>query len=686
MAERSGVARKIIAQVAWVSILPLLVACQHDVAKAPADASSIVQRPAWQMPEDAEAKAYLAKCEVDFNRVGAELDSFANAKQVTDLALLEKLNKMDMVLDSQLSLASLYSSVHPNKNVRTAAEECEQHFVALNTDISLSRVIYDQLKRVAPDTLGVEDKRYLEHLVRDYHRSGVDKDQASRDKIKQLSEEINLIGQQFDKNYREGGKKIELASVKELKGLPQDYIERHKPNANGKIIVTTDSPDYMPIMQYAESDALRERLYRTYRDMAYPENKAVLENLMAKRYELAQILGYSDYASYVTEDKMIKSPINAQEFIDKVSALATPRAQQEYNALLKRLQKINSKATRVNDWQKMYLEQLIKKEQYQVDAQKIRQYFPFAKVQQGIFDLTQTMFGVKIRPWQTQAWHPSVKAFEILDGNQVIGRFYLDMHPREGKYKHAAQFGVQSGIKGIQLPIAALVCNFPGGENPNDLMEHNDVETFLHEFGHLLHDMFGGNHERIAFSGVKTEWDFVEAPSQMLEEWVWDADTLSSFARNEKGEVIPKALVAKMRSGRDFGRGLWTKHQLFYAATSLKLYNKNPAEIDLDKLTAQIQSTYSPFGYVDGTHFYTSFGHLNGYSAIYYTYMWSLVIASDMFSEFEKEGLRNPAVAQRYRQTVLAPGGAKDAADLVSDFLGRPFNFDAFAKDLKKAH
>jgi thimet oligopeptidase len=383
---------------------------------------------------------------------------------------------------------------------------------------------------------------------------------------------------------------------------------------------------------------------------------------------------------------MIKSSQNAQDFIDKVSSLASPRAQQEYKVLLKRLQKIDPKATRVADWQKIYLEQLIKKEEYKVDAQKIRQYFPFAKVQQGIFDLTQTMFGVTIKPWATEVWDPSVQAFEIWDGSNVIGRFYLDLHPRDGKYKHAAQFSIINGVAGLQLPEAALVCNFPGGDNPNALMEHDDVQTFLHEFGHLLHNIFAGDHKRIAFSGVKTEWDFVEAPSQMLEEWVWDAGTLASFARNDKGEVIPPELVKKMRAGRDFGHGLWTKHQLFYAALSLNIYNKDPATFDLDNIMGDIQATYSPFGYVDGTHFYASFGHLNGYSAIYYTYMWSLVIASDMFSEFEKEGLRNPVVAQRYRNAVLAPGGTKDAEDLVADFLGRPFSFDAFAKNLEKAH
>lgn len=677
----SNMTQRLLVKAAVVLVLSSMLICQQSVSAVVA-----VQSSAWEIPQDSDAKAYMRGCETDFNRVAAELRGFTNFKPTTGLALLNKLNNMDLMLDLQLSRAGLYSNVHPNKEVRSAAEVCEQRFVGVSTDISLSRTIYDQLQHVDSTKLSLTDKRYLEHLLRDYRRSGVDKDQATRDKIKKLSEDINLIGQEFEKNYREGGKKIELSSVQELKGLPADYIERHKSNADGKIIITTDAPDYMPVMQYAKSDALRERLYRTYRDMAYPANKRVLENLMAKRYELAQILGYPDYATYVTEDKMIKSPQNAQEFIDKVSALATPLAQQEYQVLLNRLKKINPKATRVDDWQKMYLQELIKKEKYQVDAQKIRQYFPFAKVQQGIFDLTQTMFGVTIRPWQTETWHSSVKAFEIVDKDQVIGHFYLDMHPREGKYKHAAQFGIQSGIKGVQLPIAALVCNFPGGDNPNELMEHSDVETYLHEFGHLLHTMFSGEHERVAFSGTRTEWDFVEAPSQMLEEWVWDAETLASFARNQKGEVIPKTLVKKMRASRDFGRGLWTKHQLFYAATSLNVYNKNPTEIDLDKLTAKIQATYSPFGYVDGTHFYASFGHLNGYSAIYYTYMWSLVIASDMFSEFEKQGLRNPDIAQRYRRMVLAPGGSKDAADLVQEFLGRPFSFDAFTKNLETAH
>jgi thimet oligopeptidase len=233
------------------------------------------------------------------------------------------------------------------------------------------------------------------------------------------------------------------------------------------------------------------------------------------------------------------------------------------------------------------------------------------------------------------------------------------------------------------LPEAALVCNFPGGDGSSGLMEHADVETFLHEFGHLLHNIFAGTNQRwMYFSGIKAEWDFVEAPSQMLEEWVWDAETLASFARNEKGSVIPQSLIKKMVNSRNFGRAMWTQHQLFYSALSLDVYNQDPALMDLDHVMEKVQSTYSPFGYVEDTYFYASFGHLNGYSSIYYTYMWSLVIAADMHSEFVKKGLRNPDVARHYRESVLEPGGKKDAAELVQDFLGRPYSFEAFAKDL----
>jgi len=639
----------------------------------------------WILPQDTEAAKYLNSCQADYRQATAQLAALETTNKTYQApALLKAINDMDLILDRQMNVSSLYANVHPNSEVRTSAEQCEQKFVELISEISLSRPLYNHITRIDVKSLNALDKRFVEHMLRDFKRSGVDKDEATRARIKKLNEEINLIGQSFDKNIRDGARQLMLTSPADLKGLPQDYIDSHKPNEQGEIVLTTAYPDYVPFMQYAESDELRKQFYIIFRQQAYPENKKALHELIVKRHELAQLLGYKNYSAFITEDKMIKSPENAQTFIDKVSAVASPRARAEYNQLLKRLQKIDPTATGASDWQKSYLEDLVKKEQYQVNAQEVRQYFHYDNVRQGIFDLTQTMFGITIRPWKAQVWHDSVEAYEVLDGNKVIGRFYLDMHPREGKYKHAAEFSIINGITGTQLPEAALVCNFPGGKDSSGLMEHADVETFLHEFGHLLHNIFAGTNQRwMYFSGIKTEWDFVEAPSQMLEEWVWDAETLATFARNDKGEVIPPALVKKMVAARDFGKGMWTKHQLFYAALSLGVYNKDPAILDLDQVMENIQSTYSPFGYVDDTYFYASFGHLNGYSSIYYTYMWSLVIAADMHSEFAKKGLRNPEIARHYRKTVLEPGGEKDAADLVQDFLGRPYSFDAFADDLK---
>lgn len=668
--------KKIVAGLACV-VMMTISACHHQQAT-----SDTTTPDPWTTGGSAAAKAWLAGCEADFNQARGQFNGLETGNFGTPHSLLTAINQLDITLDGRLSQASLHANVNPDAEVREAARNCQQNFIPLLSDISLSRPLYNRLTAIDLAGLNELDRRFVEKMIRDYRRSGVDKSEAVRKRIRELNEEINRIGQTFNKNILEDTRQMTVDSEEALAGLPADYIAARQRDEAGRLIITTDYPDYVPFSQYAENDELRKQLYIIFRQRAWPDNKAVLMDLLSKRYELAQLLGYPNYAAYITEDKMIGSPENAAAFIDKVFDLARARAEAEYQVLLQRLQKINPEAQRVEDWQKTYLEHLVKKENYEIDSQTVRQYFQYDKVREGIFKLTEDLFQVKIRPWQTDVWHNAVNAYEIVDQGEVIGRFFLDMHPREGKYKHAAAFSLQDGVSGLQLPVYALVCNFPGGDGSSGLMEHSDVETFLHEFGHLLHGIFAGDQPWLGFSGIRTEWDFVEAPSQMLEEWVWDVDTLASFAANEQGETIPAELVDKMIAGRDFGQGMWTQHQLFYAALSLGVYNTNPANLDLDRLTRDLQARYSPFSYVDDTYFYASFGHLHGYSAIYYTYMWSLVIAADMYSEFDKAGLRNPEIAERYRRYVLAPGGSRDAADLVRDFLGRSYSFDAFANAL----
>ncbi len=348
-----------------------------------------------------------------------------------------------------------------------------------------------------------------------------------------------------------------------------------------------------------------------------------------------------------------------------------------------RKQKDDPQATQVAAWDSAFYQERVMAEQYGFDSQAMRAYFEYARVKQGVLDITGRMFGIRYQKVEdAPLWHPDVEAYDVheRDGDALLGRIYLDMHPREGKYKHYAQFTLANGVAGKQLPEGLLICNFPRptAAEPG-LMEHGSVRTFFHEFGHLLHHVLGGHTKWFGQSGVATEWDFVEAPSQMLEEWIWDLETLQTFARHYKtGEPLPAELLTRAKAADEYGKGLWVRQQMFYAATSLEFHARNPRGLDTTHLMAELQNRYTPFKYVEGTYFHESFGHLDGYSAIYYTYMWSLVIAKDLFSVFKHEGLLNPAPATKYRRAVLEPGGSKPAAELVHDFLGRDYDFSAY--------
>ncbi len=657
-----------------IAVLIALLAGAAPVGAGLLGTQRLIATSAQSLSEDA---AYAQECEQDIEdaqRALAALEGFEGSKTVA--TVLEPLNDLFVIVDRARSKASLFRNVHPNGDIRDAATTCQQEIAKIASDLGLSRSIYDAVAALDVSKEDAATQRYVGILLRNFRRAGVDQASEVRERIRELREEIVKIGQQFGKNINEDVRYIELAPD-ELAGLPRDYIEQHPPGDNGKVRLSTNYPDYVPFMTYAMTDSRRLDFYKVYRRRGYPNNEAVLSMMVAKRYELARLLGYENWAHYVTEDKMIKTAKAARDFIDEIAALSAERAGREYATLLERQRAEFPGATAVGDWQKTYVQELVRREAYGVNAQEVRQYFPYNRVKQGLLDITGRMFGVTYEKVDVPVWDPSVEAYELRSGDEVIGRFYLDMHPRENKYKHAAAFTIQSGLADRQLPAAALVCNFPEGD---DLMEHSQVASFFHEFGHLLHNMFAGRQRWVGLSGIRTEWDFVEAPSQMLAEWVWDPDVLRSFARNKDTQVIPAELVAKMRRAREFGRGLSVRHQMFYAAVSLNLYDRDPTGLNTTNLLRDLQAEYSPFAYVDDTYFQYSFGHLDGYSAIYYTYMWSLVIAKDLFSVFEREGLLNPAPALRYRKYVLEPGGSKDAAVLVRDFLGRDYSFESFGR------
>lgn len=600
---------------------------------------------------------------------------------------LKRVDDWLLALDNVSSIAGLYEYVHPKKAVRTESIDCRQQLNNLLSDFMLSKPLHEALKTIPKDVLDAHGQRYLEHMLREFKRSGADLDKTVRARIHLLREQILKAGQEYSLNIREDRRVIHV-SVEELAGLPDDYLKNKVEDGKDVVAISTDYPDYQPVMQYAESNELRLRLLKVFLSRARDKNTQALAVLLEKRHELAALLGYDNYAQYAMEYQMAGHPDRVESFINQINQLALERSNRDYGVLLETLRQSEPDADTVGSWQQYYLANTVRQKRFSLDRKEVRNYFRYQRVKRGIFTLVQDLFGIRVRRADSsvQTWHEDVEVYDVYDGEKQLGRFFLDMHPRDDKYQHAAHFGIRTGVQGRQLPQAALVCNFPADPDHPDgaLMEHRQVETFLHEFGHLLHSMLGGQQYWSLFSGIATEHDFVEAPSQMLEEWIWDADTLQTFAHNDKGEVIPSDMVLKMNNARDFGRGLWVRNQMFYASLALHYYTAEPDAIDLQADMVALQNRYSPFKYVEDTYFYASFGHLYGYAASYYTYMWSLVIATDMFSEFERHGLRNKEVAQRYRRTVLEPGGTHDAAVLIRNFLGRDYSTEAFIQRLNR--
>jgi thimet oligopeptidase len=606
------------------------------------------------------------------------LDTLKDGTARSAADTLQLWNDADIHLRNAGSLAGVLAQVHPDEQVRTLAEDREQQVSRFDTDRGLDRALYEVLAAVEPTGLDEQASRLLERTLRDFRRSGVDRSEEVRDRLRELAERATVVGQEFSRNTRDDVRSIRIAPER-LAGLPQDFIDSHPVDADGLVTLSTDYPDVVPFRTFAHDAAARRELLTEFLNRAWPQNDALLAELLDLRAEQAKLLGYASWPDFDAEVKMIGTGTAIADFIERITTLADEAARRDFDVLLKRRQVDEPTATSLDSSNNMYYGQLVSREQFDVDAQEVRRYFDFERVRAGLLDVTGRLFGVEYLPVPDAAsWHPDVAVYDVHAGRERLGRIYLDLHPREGKFKHAAQFDVATGIAGRQLPEGSLVCNLPRG-----LMEHSDVVTLFHEFGHLVHHILAGDQRWARFSGVATEWDFVEAPSQMLEEWAWDPQILASFGLDADGNPIPVALVERMRAAKEFGKGYFARTQMFYAALSYQLHLNRPD--DITALVRELQAKYDLFDYIDDTHFHASFGHLEGYTSAYYTYMWSLVIAKDMFSAFDSKDLFDPAVAHRYRDEVLARGGSADAAELVTNFLGRPYSFEAFGHWLAEA-
>ncbi len=617
----------------------------------------------------------------------ATLEALERPRTVTNL-----LDPLDAVLREVWDLRNHTGFVfvtHPESACRDAGRKGSEAAERWVAEFRSRRPLYDALRSVDVASLDAAGRHAHAKLLREMRRGGVELNPEDRARFLTLSDEIETLANRFEQNVSELVRNVPVSGPEELEGLPPDYIAAHAPSADGTIVLTTRYPDSIPVLSYADRGDVRRRMMTEFLLRAYPENMEVLSDVLARRFEYARLLGYTNYAEYGLEDKMMATRNNAHAFVGRLDELVHGPARRHIERLLERKRRDDPAAKRVESWDGGtgggYYETKLRREDFGVDLKVLRDYLPYLSVRDGLLRLCERLFEITILPAPTaELWHPSVEAFDVVREGRLFGRFYLDLVPREGKFSHAAQFTVRVGLQGVQLPQAALVCNFldPKVAKESARMEYGEVVTFFHEFGHLLHALFSGHGRWLFNTQGFIEWDFVEAPSQLFEEWARDPDVLATFARRpETGEPIPREMLDRMRAAEGLGRAASWQFQIALSAASLGYYDCDPSTLDRETAFDAMASHYLPVPRPAGTHLEASWGHLMGYASCYYTYAWSLVIARDFLSLFLAKGsLVDPELAKRYVEKILTPGSSRPATELVQEFLGRPFDYAAFEK------
>ncbi len=583
---------------------------------------------------------------------------------------------------------SLLKEVSPNEKVRSAAahtlEDLQKKFVEIEFDPRM----YASLKEYAKkkEKLTGPEKLLFEDMMKGYARMGLGLPKTQLAKLKANIKMLGKLGLAFHYNLNEYKDHI-LVTEAELDGLPETY-RTNLVKEKGKYKVTLSYPDVFPYMAGAHNEACRRELLEKFVRKGGPKNVVILKKMFRLRAATAQMLGYRTHFDFQTELRMAKSAKNVHNFINDLE-----RRTKKQSACILAMLKAD-KRRRADDQKAVlgahdiaYLFKQIRKEKFNIDSDIVKEYFPFEHVKQATFDAYQKLLGVVFkRRIDIKLWHPDVQMYDVHDAKgEYLSSFLLDLYPRDGKYGHAAAFeltyGRQEGNR-YQAPLAAMVTNFskPNAKNPS-LMSHGEVETFFHEFGHIMH--FTLTKARYsAQSGFNVAMDFVEAPSQMLENWVWDPGMLTSLSKHYKtGRSMPKDLIKRMVDARLFGEAWSVRSQLVLSLLDLIIHTKGAK--DPVALYASLDKKLMGIAPPKRQLWIAGFGHIaGGYDAGYYGYLWSRVYAEDMFTRFKKEGVLNPKTGRDYRHWILEKGSSMEEMDLVKGFLGRKPNNKAFLKSI----
>jgi len=620
----------------------------------------------------------LTAAEVNFTNTVLALDDLGSELSYTDNRL------------------SLIQQTSTNSEIRDGATEALRKLEEWMVKIDYREDVYRAMKAYA-DTkpaLQGEDAKLLFETMRDYRRAGLDLPKADRDEVERLRTELSSVSLDFEKNIEDAKAPLKFTKA-ELEGLPEDFLKQAKTGDDEYTVMANVTVDYLRILDNAKREDTRKRVTIAQCNLAREQNIPLLQKILVLRDNIAHKLGYKTYADYDTETKMVKNADTAIAFEKKLTTGLRPKLDAELEEFRKMKVKDTGDANaKVNIWDWRYYANQLKIQKYNVDAEQLRVYFPYQRVLDGMFAIYQHIFGLKFeRVEPPYKWIDDLQLYAVSDAKtgEPLGMFYLDMFPRDGKYHHFAQFGITEGKLlpdgKYQRPVCALICNFPKPTPDHPaLMTHDDVETIFHEFGHAMHTILTrAKYSR--FAGTSVPRDFVEAPSQMLENWAWDKKVLDSFAADyrDPSKKIPAEILAQLKEARLATEGSYYSRQLSFGMMDLALHTQIHASNEQETLPLSnkvLGDVFLPMP--QDTAFVAYFGHIIGYGSGYYGYAWADAIAADMATVFEKspDGYFDVQAGMRLRKEVYEVGDSRDVNISIEKFLGRPRSIDPFLKKL----
>ena len=667
-----------------------------DFRVAAAKANAVLTIPDWeQTPQAVESttKDAIAKANKALDQIGAQ-----DLSKVTFKSTVVALDDLTYQAGLAANKATIIKETNTNPAMRSAAENAVKAFQEWAVGIDYREDVYKAIKAFA-DThpkLSGEDEKLLNETLRDYRRAGLDLPPERRKEVEQLRKELSKLGTDFDTNIVKASAPVMFTKA-DLDGLPDSFFASPgiRTGDDAYTVMANVTWQFNTVEENAKSEATRKQLYLIRETLAKDANVPVLNQMLAFRNKIALRLGYKSWDDFQTEVKMAKTGANAEKYINDLVTGIQPKFESEVTELQRlKAADTNDPGATIEVWDWRYYSNQRNKQKYAVDKEALRAYFPFQKVLDGMFNIYQSIFGLKFEKISAPyKWIDDLELYVVTDSatGEPLGMFYLDMFPREGKFNHFAQFDIISGKLlpdgKYQRPTVALLCNFPPAtaDKPS-LLTHSDVETLFHEFGHALHSIVTrAKYGR--FAGTHVPGDFVEAPSQMLQNWVWDKKVLDTFAADyrDPSKKIPAEIIKKMNDAKLANAGVFYRRQFAFASLDLALHDQHPEHDTYDCVAISNPILEKVFLPIDpSTTFVSYFGHLNGYDAGYYGYAWADAIAADMATVFEKakDGYLDKQAGLRLRREIYEPGDSRDVNVSIEKFLGRKQSTQPFLKKI----